>query len=188
MLRRHTLRSYVQVGEVHGSVAIGPRLLAFGGAGLRQHSWGVRDWGASDEATQCFASFGAPTSGEAARSPGRGGVAPTSTQVWLHSARFPWLTLAGGFVQRAAGRVAVRELGVRPTRLPGRAPSHVGFHVEAPGGALALEMETLAELGLEMDGRGHLDLALCRVHGAGEGWALVISQRRLLRRAAAPEE
>ncbi len=224
VLRRHTLRSYVQAGEVHGSVAIGPRLLAFRGTGLRQHSWGVRDWGASDEATQCFASF-TPTNGSgsasgtgmasgpgtASRSSGPGSASgsgmasvPTRTgsaarlgnaregeapvQVWLHSARFPWLTLAGGFVQRLAGVVALRDLGVRPTRQPGRAPSHVGFHVDAPGGDLGLEMATVAELGLDMDGRGHLDLALCRVQGAGDGWALVISQRRLLRRPGSPEE
>ena len=184
VLRRHTLRSYVQTGEVHGSVAIGPRLLAFRGAGLRQHSWGVRDWGASDDATQCFASFTATQDGtrearEAADKP---------VQVWLHSARFPWLTLAGGFVQRAAGLVAIRALGVRPTRQPARAPSHVGFHVDAPGGEIDLETETVAELGLDMDGRGHLDLALCRVRGAGDGWALVISQRRLLRRPTVTEE
>ena len=141
----------------------------------------MRDWGASDEATQCFASF-TPTQ-DAPRDP-----ADTPVQVWLHSARFPWLTLAGGFVQRAAGLVPIRDLGVRATRQPTRAPSHVGFHVDAPGGDLDLETETIAELGLDMDGRGHLDLALCRVRGAGDGWALVISQRRLLRRPTLTEE
>ena len=30
------------------------QLLAFGGSGLRIHSWGVRDWGACDEAFECF--------------------------------------------------------------------------------------------------------------------------------------
>lgn len=193
VLRRHTLRSYVQAGEVHGSVAIGPRLLAFSGAGLRQHSWGVRDWGASDEATQCFGNFTATPASPAAGTPGghEGGareVAETPVQVWLHSARFPWLTLAGGFVQRAAGLVPIRDLGVTSTRQPARAPSHVGFHVDAPGGEIDLETETVAELGLDMDGRGHLDLALCRVRGAGDGWALVISQRRLLRRPTTTTE
>ena len=185
VLRRHTLRSYVQAGEVHGSVAIGPRLLAFSGAGLRQHSWGVRDWGASDEATQCFGSFTAAHEGgarEAAETPAQ------AVQGWLHSASFPGLTLAGGFVQRVAGLVPIRDLGVTATRQPARAPSHVGFHVDAPGGEIDLETETVAELGLDMDGRGHLDLALCRIRGAGEGWALVISQRRLLRRPTVTDE
>jgi hypothetical protein len=195
VLRRHALRSYVQAGEVHGSVALGsavvgaeghaaPRLLAFSGAGLRQHSWGVRDWGASDEATQCFAGLtGAPGSAGARGKPDDG----DPVRVWVHSARFPWLTLAGGFVQRAAGVVPIRDLGVRPTRQPERAPSHVGFHIDAPGGNLELETETVAELALDMDGRGRLDLALVRVHagGDGDGWGLLIAQRRLLPRPPA---
>ncbi len=179
VLRRHTLRSYVQVGEAHGSVVLGaaaeaepPRLLAFGGAALRQHSWGVRDWAASDEAYQCFA--------EVAPAAQAGRPAPAPARVWVHQARFPWLTLVGGLVQRAAGVVPIRDLGVTPTRQPERAPSHVGFHVDAPGGEIQLETETVAELALDMDGRGRLDLALCRTSGGG--WALMIAQRRLLPR------
>ncbi|MBA3545028.1 MAG: hypothetical protein H0T76_00950 [Nannocystis sp.] len=176
-LRRDRLRSYVQAGEVHGALVLGSSLSTFGGAGLRQHSWGVRDWGASDAAMQCFAHLA-----------GEQGAGPV--RAWVHSAQFPWIHLAGGFVQRAAGLVPIRDLGVAPTRRPGRAPSHVGLHIDAPGGALELEVETIAELALDMDGRGRLEFSLCRVrqahaedHGAGAGWALLITQRRLVPRS-----
>jgi len=33
-----------------------------------------------------------------------------------------------------------------------------------------------------MDGRGQLEMMLCRVRGAGEGWGLMLCQRRLLPR------
>lgn len=181
-LRRRGGRSYVQVGEVHGAVTLGasgaggspgelgegPRLIAFSGSGLRQHGWGVRDWGASDEAIHCFADLGAPA------------------RVWVQQARFPWLTLTGGFVQRAAGMVPIRDLGIRATRQPGRAASHVGLHVEAAGGELELETETLAQLGLDMDGRGRVELVLCRVHaGDVQGWGVIVQQQRTIARARA---
>jgi len=172
-LRRDRLRGYVQTGEVHGALALGSQLLTFAGAGLRQHSWGVRDWGASDTAMQCFVSL--------AGAPGAGPV-----RAWVHSAEFPWIHLAGGFVQRAADLAPIRDLGVTMTRRPGRAPSHVGLHIDAPGGALALEAEILAELALDMDGRARLEMSLCRVHQPdaddGAGWGLLIGQRRLVPR------
>jgi hypothetical protein len=177
-LRLRGARSYVQVGEVHGAVTLGParggagegpRLIAFGGSGLRQHGWGVRDWGASDEAIHCFADLGA------------------AARVWVQQARFPWLTLTGGFVQRAAGMVPIRDLGVRATRQPARAASHVGLHVDAAGGELQLETETLAQLGLDMDGRGRVELVLCRVRAAGadavQGWGVIVQQQRTIPRA-----
>lgn len=164
VVRRRTLKSYVQPGDVHGTLILGPQILTFGGAGLRVHSWGVRDWGASDAALQCFSSIG-----------------PART--WVHTARFPWVTLTGGFVQRPGGLVPIRDLGVTLERHPTRAPSHVGLAIEAPGGALALEAETVAELPLEMDGRGRLDIAFVRVRQRGAtGWGLCFSQRRLLPR------
>jgi len=181
-LRRDRLRSYVQTGEVHGALALGSQLRTFGGAGLRQHSWGVRDWGASDAAMQVFVSL--PGASPAAAPAAAAGVAPV--RAWVHSAQFPWIHLAGGFVQRAAGQVPIRGLGVSPTRRPGRAPSHVGLHIDAPGGALELEAESLAELALEMDGRGRLEFSLCRVRASTSeaiGWALLIGQRRLIPRS-----
>jgi hypothetical protein len=68
----------------------------------------------------------------------------------------------------------------------------VGLHIDAPGGALELEAENLAELALDMDGRGRLEFSLCRVRApasadqvAAAGWALLIGQRRLIPRAGA---
>lgn len=186
-VRRHPLRGYVQAGDLHGTITLGRDLRAFGGAALRVHNWGVRDWGASDAAMQCFATLG-----------------PLRT--WVHTARFPWVSLSGGFVQRPGGVVPIRDLGVTQERRPGRAPARTGLAVEAPGGPLALEAETVAELPLDMDGRGHLDIALVRVHAGGErppparaegprlvagparppeeshGWGLCFTQRRLLPR------
>ncbi len=52
-VRRHPLRGYVQAGDLHGTITLGRDLRAFGGAALRVHNWGVRDWGASDAAMQC---------------------------------------------------------------------------------------------------------------------------------------
>jgi hypothetical protein len=149
VLRRRTLRSYVQAGEAHGSVALGARLLAFGGSGLRIHSWGVRDWGASDTALQCFASM-----------PGTVMAGPFG--VWVQKVEFPWLTLLGGFVQRTAGGDGDPRPGRgRPSASRGRAPRSVGLAIEAPGGPLTLAAETLSELPLEMDGRGHLSRWRC---------------------------
>src|SRR5690606_4992513 len=102
-VRRHPLRGYVQAGDIHGTIALGTDLRAFGGAALRVHTWGVRDWGASDAALQCFVALG-----------------PLRT--YVHTARFPWVTLSGGFVHRPGGVVAIRDLGVTQERRPGRAP------------------------------------------------------------------
>lgn len=181
-LRRHGSRSYVQVGEVHGAVTLGsttdeagPRLIAFRGSGLRQHGWGVRDWGASDEALHCFADLGLADPAD---------HSDAQARVWVQQARFPWLTLTGGFVQRAAGMVPIRDLGLRMTRQPGQAASHVGLHVEAAGGELELETETVAQLGLDMDGRGRVLLVLCRVRaGAAQGWGVIVQQQRTIPRA-----
>jgi hypothetical protein len=166
-LRRRTLRGYVQAGDVHGSIALGGELLAFGGGGLRVHTWGVRDWGASDEALQCFLALG-------------------QVRTFVHTARFPWVTLSGGFVRRPGGVVALRDLGVTPERRPGRAPARIGLAIEAPGGPLDVETETVAELPLDIDGRGHLDTALVRARaGALTGWGLCFTQSRILPRPAA---
>lgn len=165
-LRRRTLRGYVQAGDVHGSIALGSELLAFGGAGLRVHTWGVRDWGASDEALQCFLALG-------------------QTRTYVHTARFPWVTLSGGFVRRPGGVVALRDLGVTPERRPGRAPARIGLAIEAPGGPLDVETETIAELPLDIDGRGHLDSALVRARAGDQtGWGLCFTQSRILPRPA----
>lgn len=165
-LRRRAPRGYVQTGELHGTIALGDRILAISAAGLRQHTWGQRDWGASDRALHCFVAQG----------PGQ--------RLWIHRARFPWLTLEGGFVRAGAGGAVapIRELGVTVERHPGRAPSRVSLDLEVEGGAVTVDAEALSQLSLEMDGRGRLDLAFLRVAGDPRGVGLWVGQERLLPR------
>jgi len=165
-LRRRQMRSYVQPGELAGTIVLGDRILAFDGASLRQHSWGVRDWGASDSALQCFiARAGRP-------------------RLWVHRAKFPGLTLEGGFTTDGEGLRAIRDLGVTLERRPGRAPRRIGVDVEVGEGDTAEEIEidskTVAHLSLEMDGRGRLDIAFLR--GGDGATGLWVSQQRLLPR------
>ncbi|MBK8264255.1 MAG: hypothetical protein IPK80_23310 [Nannocystis sp.] len=163
-IQRRPLRSYVQTGAMVGSVALDARILAVSAAGLRQHSWGVRDWGASDQALQCFmAQGGAPL-------------------LWIHRAVFPWLTLEGGFVSEGEERAPVAAIGVTSARRPGHAPSHVGLAIAAGGEELSIEAATLAELRLEMDGRGEVVLAFLRGGGARPISGVWVEQRRLLPR------
>lgn len=164
-IRRRPLRAYVQVGAFHGSVALGPRILAVSAAGLREHAWGVRDWGVSDRALRCFlAERGAP-------------------RAWVHRAVFPWLTLEGGFVREASGLVPVKEIGVTAERRPERAPSHLGIDLEVDGAELAFEVETVAEVGLEMDGRGRVELAFVRGADGGTVGVLALQERTVPRPA-----
>lgn len=161
-LRRRPQRAYLQSGDMHGTIALGEELRTFGGAAIRQHAWGARDWGASDRGMQCFAALG-------------------PLRAFVHTMSSPWLTLAGGFVHRPGGAVALRDLGVSAEQRPGRAPARVGLHVDAPGGPLDLEAESLAELPLEMDGTARLDFALVKVRGGDDarGWGLCCTHRRL---------
>ncbi|MCA9657782.1 MAG: hypothetical protein KC486_05520 [Myxococcales bacterium] len=165
-LRRRQMRSYVQVGELAGTVVLGDRILAIDSSCLRQHGWGVRDWGASDQALHCFVS--------------RGG----RPHVWIHRADFPWLTLEGGFVAGADGLQAIADLGVTLERRPEQAPRRIGVDIELRENGrredVAFDGECLAQLALEMDGRGRLYLAFLRV---GDGDAGIwIGQRRTLPR------
>lgn len=165
-LRGRQMRSYVQVGELAGTIVLGDRILAIDGAALRHHGWGVRDWGASDRAIQCFiARSGAP-------------------QLWVHRAEFPGLTLEGGFAVGPGGLAPIKDLGVTVERRPGRAPRRIGVDVEVKEGGRAQEIEVdskmLSQLSLEMDGRGQLDIAFLRsADGATGVW---VGQRRLLPR------
>lgn len=182
-LRRRQMRSYVQVGELAGTIVLGGRILAIDGAALRQHSWGVRDWGASDSALQCFLA--------------RRGRA----LLWVHRAIFPGLTLEGGFAVRESGLRAICELGVTVERRPGQAPRRIGLDLEVCRGKgsevessegenteeesseveeIAIEIKTLAQLSLEMDGRGRLDLAFLRASDGATG--LWVGQQRILPR------
>ena len=164
VLRRNQNRGYVQLGEFHGTVAVGERLTPLRAAGLRQHTWGVRDWGASDAGFQCFAAI------------------DDGPWAWVQRARFPWLTLEGGFVLADRRNQPVRTLGVTQERQPGRGPSHVGVDLEHGNRRLSLEAERMSGLSVDMDGRGRLDLALVRLSGDHTGWGIWAGQRRTLRR------
>lgn len=162
-LRRRQSRSYVQVGELAGTIAIGERLLAIDAAALRMHSWGVRDWGGSDRALHCFIAEG------------------KRPRLWVHRARFPWLTLEGGFVVGPQGLEPVRDLGVTVERRPAGAPRRVGLDLETSDAhGVAVEGEAISELSLDMDGRGRLELAFIRVGKEGAG--IWVGQRRTLPR------
>ncbi|MEZ4451018.1 MAG: hypothetical protein R3B09_16165 [Nannocystaceae bacterium] len=163
-LRRRRTHGYVQVGAIHGTIALGDRILAISAAGLRHHTWGQRDWGASDRALQCFV----------ARGPGQ--------RLWIHRAHFPGLTLEGGFVAEAGARAAIRELGVTLERRPAGAPGRVGLDLASAAGEVAIDAAAVSQISLEMDGRGRLDLAFLRVAGDPRGVGLWVGQERLLPR------
>jgi hypothetical protein len=164
--RRDRSRGYVQLGELHGTIALGDVLVPVRAASLRQHQWGVRDWGACDEAFQCF------------------WATDDLRRGWLHHARFPFVTLDGGFSADRAGRVEpVRRLGAtfeaRPRRAPARASLAVG---EGEGMRHDMQLELVSDLSLVVDGRGRVDLALVRVSGPSSGWGLWAGLRRSLPR------
>jgi hypothetical protein len=165
-VRRGQSRGYVQTGTLVGTLALGDELVPLRAACLRDHTWGVRDWGASDEAFQCFLAW----------SDGRRG--------WVHRAKFPFLTLEGGFLVDASGqRRAVSGIGATMERRPGRPPAHASFSLAtAFGSPLHAEVRAVQDVSFRVDGRGELGLALCTLDDAGAGWALWAGQRRTLPR------
>lgn|SRR5690606_31954594 len=162
-VRRVQNRGYVQLGELHGTVALGNEIIAVRSACLRQHTWGVRDWGASDEAFQCFAAF------------------DDGRRIWVHHAKFPFVTLEGGFVHGPHGTEPVRSLGSSVERRPERAPGHVTLNVEHQRGSCVVQGEMLADLDFVVDGRGAVSLGFFRL-GGGRGWGFWGGQRRVLPR------
>ena len=141
------------------------QIVAVSAAALREHAWGQRDWGASDHALRCFLADG------------------RSARLWAHRAVFPWLTLEGGFVCEGGELRPIRALGVTSERRPGRAPRRVGLDVVAEGHEEAIEVETVASIGLDMDGRGWVDIAFVR---GGKTAGVWLGQRRSLPRPGRP--
>ncbi len=164
-VRRGQNRGYVQTGTLVGTLALGNGLVPLRAACLRDHTWGVRDWGASDEAFQCFVAWG------------------DGRRAWVHRARFPFLVLEGGFVIDGDGsRHAVGSMGTTMERRPNRPPAHVSFSLAPTFGApVEVEIRSLQDVAFPLDGRGELGLALCSLGDAG-GWALWAGQRRTLPR------
>jgi hypothetical protein len=165
-VRRGQNRGYVQTGTLVGTLVLGDSLVPLRAACLRDHTWGVRDWGASDEAFQCFLAW----------ADGRRG--------WVHRAKFPFLTLEGGFLADANGaRHAVGAIGATTERRPGRTPAHASFSLlPAFGSPVQVEVRSVQDVSFPVDGRGELGLALCTLDDASAGWALWAGQRRTLPR------
>lgn len=162
--RRDRSRGYVQLGELHGTVALGDVLVPVRAASLRQHHWGVRDWGACDEAFQLL------------------WATDDERRGWLHHARFPFVTLEGGFVAHRGRSVPVRSLGATWQARPRGAPAHASLAVGEAEGLRTLQLEHVSDLSFVVDGRGRVDLALVRVSGARSGWGLWAGLRRALPR------
>lgn len=178
-VRRDRPRGYVQLGELHGTLALGEVLVPVRAASLRQHHWGVRDWGACDDAFQCFWA-----TDERGRQ-GRG---------WVQHARFPFVTVEGGFttwgprpddrapVVRPSALDPVRRLAVTHEARPRRAPARVSLSVGEPSGMRSVPLELTSDLSFVVDGRGRVDLALARVTGPTPGWGLWAGLTRTLPR------
>lgn len=141
-VRRATQRGYVQLGHVGGVIRLGDRELAVSAPAMRQHTWGVRDWGAPERGVQCFVHRG-------------------SRAAWIQHAEFPTFTLEGGFVEDGGVRSPVRtlELGAHALALTS---SHT---------SLRFTGEALAEVELRVDGRGALVLAWLRDDDGAALWA-----------------
>src|SRR5690606_10869649 len=134
-VRRERPRGYVQLGQLHGTVALGDRIVPIDAASLRQHTWGVRDWGACDEAYECFLA-----TDDARRS-------------WLHHARFPFVTLDGGFVAHRERSEPIRSLAATQQARPGGAPAHASLTVGEAEGPRTLQLELVSDLSFVVDGR-----------------------------------
>lgn len=163
-VRRVQNRAYVQLGRMEGTLALGDELLPVRAAAWRHHAWGVRDWAAADRAFQCFF------------------VQPGGVRGWIHHARFPFVTLEGGFVERAGRRDPVREIAMSFERRPDRAPARASMQLHtsrAPGDPLGVELEMRSDLAFVVDGRGLVELGL---FSAGDGWGVWGGQRRALPR------
>ncbi len=169
-VRRDHSRGYVQTGTLTGTVAVADMLVPVRAAAARQHTWGVRDWGAPDTAFQCFVAW----------NDGR--------RALVHRAVFPFVTLEGGYLRApGAARELVRGLGVSAeTQIEG-APAHVDLSLQMASlpRALGVPLANVGEVSFGVDGRGEFSFALCRV-GDGDGWGLWAGQRRTLRRPFAP--
>jgi hypothetical protein len=187
-VRHRRPHGYVQLGELHGTLALGDALVPVRAASLRTHGWGARDWGACDEAFQCF------------------WATEDLCRGWVHHARFPFVTLEGGFTlhegtarDQATGRRAdpgvdpgadpawgridpVRRLGVTLEARPHGAPARVTLAVGHADGTRRVPLERVSDHSFVVDGRGRVDLALVRAYGPSPGWGLWAGLRRTLPR------
>ncbi|HET6581865.1 MAG TPA: hypothetical protein VFG69_00435 [Nannocystaceae bacterium] len=162
MVRRATQRGYVQVGGLAGTLALGDELVPIRADTLRQHTWGVRDWGATRRAEQWFVAW------------------PDGARSWVHRAEFPAFTLEGGFVLDGSRAAPVSSVAIDSSEPEPGVPTRASVAVErTPAGPrLAFTTETRAQVTFPVDGRGALSVGLVRVSDGGIGlWA---AQRRTL--------
>ncbi len=168
-VRKATQRGYVQLGRTTGTLALGDELIPIRAETLRQHTWGVRDWGAARRGEQLFL------------------VGDDGARTWVHRAEFPAFTLEGGFTTARGGTqpVAVRgvQLDSRPAEHGVPARAELGLVRGDSPAREAFAIETCAEVSFPVDGRGALSVGLVRVaarDGAAPGYGLWAAQRRTL--------
>lgn len=159
-VRRATQRGYVQIGRLVGTLALGDELVPIRAETLRQHTWGVRDWGATRRAEQCFL------------------VWPDGARTWMHRAAFPAFTLEGGFVMQGQRAQPVAAISIDVPEPANGVPAAAELSFEQGGTTLTFATQVCAEVSFPVDGRGALSVGLVRVQGGGSGlWA---AQRRTL--------
>lgn len=153
-VRRATQRGYVQVGRMRGTAVIGDDVIPLDARSVRQHHWGVRDWGAPTDAVQSLLVDG-------------------EELAWIQRARFPALTLEGGFVAEAG-----RWRPISGIDRAERERDACCLELETDSGGRTWSTHVLRAATMRVDGRGSFDLALVAgptgVHGL---WA---TQRRTL--------
>jgi hypothetical protein len=158
-VRRATQRGYVQVGRLHGTAAIADDVIPIDARGVRQHHWGVRDWGAPEYAVQSL-------------------IVDAGDVAWIQRAEFPALTLEGGFL--AEGPQWRPITGITRAARDGQL---CAVDLEADGEIRSWSMRALQSATMRVDGRGSLDLAFVSSPAGVRGlWA---TQRRTLPRVPA---
>jgi hypothetical protein len=153
-VRRAAQRGYVQVGRLRGTAVVGDDVIPVDARSVRQHHWGVRDWGAPTGAVQSLLVDG----GELA---------------WVQRAEFPALTLEGGFVADDGRWRPITGIG-----RAARERDACELEVETGDGARRWSTQVLRAATMRVDGRGSFDLAL--VSGPSGVCGLWASQWRTL--------
>ncbi len=137
-VRRATQRGYVQLGRMTGTIRIGDHSLAVSAPAMRQHTWGVRDWGAAGHASQWF-------------------VHRAERAAWVQHAVFPTFTLEGGFVRDHESRAPVRTLELADHAIA----------LTTSQASLRFQGNAIATVELRVDGRGALALSWLRDEDGG---------------------
>lgn len=165
-VRRDHSRGYAQAGTFRGTIAVADMLIPLRAAAARQHTWGVRDWGAPDLAFLCFVAW----------NDGR--------RAMVHRAAFPFVTLEGGYVHTpGCPRELVRDLGVSSEARIEGAPAHLALNVALgdPASPKTIQLHNQRDVAFSVDGRGEFSFALCTIDD-GDGWGIWAGQRRTLPR------